>query len=216
MREVLGRPGTLTAHGFRHACKCLLTLNGSDISAMTYLSQAAANPTIISQYGPVVAAFVALFGVFTALAVNVSRDRERYRSQREDDYRRDQRIAIAAIAVAGHNFRRECGMLVDPDNWSPQRRRLADAAMGALLNELTVARLLIHDATLQGALDDVNNAWRATAKALDEMEDASAGREQRRQAAESVTDAMRQFDAAANVLYTAALEKLKPTIVQVR
>ena len=183
---------------------------------MMYLALAAlANPTFISQYGPLIAALVVLSGALTTLIVNVTRDRERYRSQREDDYRRDQRIAIAAIAVAGHNFRRECGAIVDLDSWS-HHRRLADAAMATLLNELTVARLLIHDLTLQGALDSVNDAWKATADALDEVEDAILNQIPPRQAFESLVEGLRKFDAGANVLYTAALEKLKPTVVQVR
>jgi hypothetical protein len=192
--------------------------------AMEYLSVTisltaatpAANPTFISQYGPLIAAIIVLSGALITLAVNAWRDRTRYQNQREDDYRRDQRIAIASIAVAGQNFRKECGALINPDYRIRHGRSLADPAMMTLLNELTVARLLIHDPVLQAGLDEVNNAWNAMAEALDEMENAPTEQELRRVFDKSLLEALRKFDAASNLLYTGAMQKLKPTVLEIR
>jgi hypothetical protein len=188
------------------------------LNIMTSLTAAAPapNPTFISQYGPLIAALIALFGVVITLAVSAGRDRARYRSQREDDYRRDQRIAIAAIAVAGQSFRKECAALIDPDYRIHHGRHLADPAMSTLLNELTVARLLIYDPILQAGLDEVNNAWNAMAEALDEMENAFTEQELREKFGRSLLEALRKFDAASNILYTAAMQKLRPTVVEIR
>jgi hypothetical protein len=172
----------------------------------------ATSPTFISQYGPLMAALVALTGVLLTLAINVKRDHARYRSQREDEYRRDQRNAIAAIAIAGHKFRRECAVLVDRDSSMRRSRDLVDPAMMSLLNELTVARLLIQDPVIRGGLDEVNNAWIALADALDKKEEALVNRGLHAQADELLLEALRKFDAATKILYTATMQKLRPTI----
>lgn len=184
------------------------------LSTITWHTAAApaANSAFISQYGPLLAALVALFGVLITLAVNVRRDQARYRSQREDEYRRDQRNAIAAIAVAGHNFRKECAALVDHDNQIRRGRDLVDPAKMTLLNELTVARLLIQDPILRCGLDEMNSAWTALADALDKKEEAFLNRELRSEADESMMEALRKFDAATKILYTAAMRRLKPTV----
>lgn len=180
------------------------------------LATPAASPTFMSQYGPLIAALVALFGVLITLTVNVRSNQTRYREQREDDYRRDQRTAVAAIAVAEHNFLRECGALVDLDNW-PDHHDSADAAMAALLNELTVTRLLFHDPTLQGCLDDVYTMWDSVSKAMDALEDAFLNYQQNWQkAAASLQETLDGFHVATSELYTAALDKLKPTVVENR
>jgi hypothetical protein len=185
---------------------------------MMYFAQSspASNPTTISQYGPLIAALIVLAGAMITLFVNARNDQRRYRSQREDEYRRDQRTAIAAVAVAGHNFRRECGALEVSDNWDDQRSS-ADAAMATLLNELTVARLLVQDSTLQEGLDGVFGAWDAVAGAVDRLEDSLINQPLVRQkVVESLQEALHNYDTAANELYTAALGRLKPTVVETR
>src|SRR5580704_16000576 len=95
------------------------------VNDMMYLALtgSAASPTLISQYGPLIAAVVALFGVWSGLILNGWRDRRRYQNEREDGYRRDQRAAIAALVVAGHNYSRECSTLADdPRDWDKQHR----------------------------------------------------------------------------------------------
>jgi hypothetical protein len=194
---------------------------------MIYLAAASssANPSFISQYGPLLAAAVALLGVLVGLHVNGKRDikryqnqrrddEARYRSQREDDYLREQRIAIADIAVAGQDFRRECGMLVSRDQWR-EHRDPAEAATAALLSKLTVAKLLIHDLVLQGALDGLFTAWESVGESMDEVNNAFFNQQTGKQeAVESLEAALLRFDAEADILYTAALKRLKPTVVE--
>lgn len=169
----------------------------------------------MSQYGPLVAALVALLGVLVTLAINVRRDQVRYRYEREDSYRHDQRTAIAATVVAGHNFRRECAALINFDQWHA-RRKSADMATGALLNELTVAKLLVHDASLQEALDGVFKAWDTVCEAVDGLERIRFSHEaERQEAVESLEDSLREFDRQSDILHTVTLEALKPTIVKI-
>ena len=173
---------------------------------------AASNPTLMTQYGPLAAALVALLGVLITLAINGRRDHRRYRNQREDEYRRDQRDTVAAIAVAGHNFRKECVALVGYDMQIRRVRDLIEPARLTLLNDLTVARLLIQNPILQGGLDEVNSALNSLDDALDKKEEAFANRDLGKEADEALLEALRKFDAATKILYTGAMRELKPTI----
>src|SRR5205807_1505872 len=83
----------------------------------------------------------------------------------------EQRIAIAAIAEAEHVLLRECAPPSDFDDWSG-RRQAAHAAMETLLSKLTIAKLLVHDATLQKGLEEVEDAWDAVDNAMDQMDNA--------------------------------------------
>lgn len=178
------------------------------------MASTAATPTFISQYGPLIAALIALFGALLTLAINVRRDKIRYQTEREDDYRHDQRTAIASIVVAGHNFRRECAALVNLDQWNV-RRKSADIATAALLNELTVAKLLVYDASLQEALDGVFNAWDKVCEAVDKLERVRFSHERKQEEAiESLEDSLREFDGQSDILHTVTLRTLKPTIVK--
>jgi hypothetical protein len=217
----------LAEQNFKPTFLLVLNLETRNGEAMIYLEAASssANTSFISQYGPLLAAAVALLGVLVTLHVNGKRDKERYRgqrrddetryrSQREDDYRREQRIAIADIAVVSQDFRRECGMLVNRDQW-PGHRDLFEAATAALLNKLTVAMLLIHDQVLQKALDGVLTSWKSVGDSVDEVEGAFFNQQPGRQeAVASLEAALLRFDAETDILYTAALERLKPTVVE--
>lgn len=173
----------------------------------------AVSPTFMSQYGPLLAALVALCGVLVTLAVNGWRDQVRYRSQREDEYRRDQRDAIAAVAVAGHKFRKECAALVEHGSQIRRSHDVLESARMTLLNELTVARLLIQDPFLRNGLDGVNKAWTALSDAVDMKEQAFLNRELCGQADECLLEALSKFDSATKILYSAAMGSLMPTIV---
>lgn len=181
---------------------------------MVLLASAVRDPTagstFLSQYGPLIAALIVLSGAMVTLFVNVKRDDTRYRDQREDDYRRDQRIAIADVAVAVHNLQAECELLANDGHW---RNHLdsADAAKGELLNKLTVASLLIHSRNLQGVLDDVYRAWEAVDKVLNEIRSCAVSQgEGRRELAHSLNRALDQLADAADVLHTQAFESLRP------
>jgi hypothetical protein len=178
------------------------------------LAAATANPTFVSQYGPLIAALIALSGVLITLLINVRRDQERYRSEREDAYRRDQRSAIAAIAVAGHNFRRECTALLNDDEWHAHRES-ADTATATLLNELTVAKLLVYDADLQEGLDGVFDAWDGVCAAINRLEVERLNRKSARDdAVKSLNDKLEEFDNQSDFLHTITLKRLRPTVVK--
>lgn len=178
------------------------------------LAAATANPTFISQYVPLIAALIALSGVLITLIVNLRHNQERYQSEREDAYRRDQRTAIAAIAVAGHNFRRECTALANDDEWHSHRES-ADAATAALLNELTVAKLLVYDADLQEALDGVFDAWDGVCAAINRLEAERLNRKSARDdAVKFLNDSLKEFDSQSDSLHTITLKRLRPTVVK--
>ena len=137
----------------------------------------AAGSSVLSQYGPLIAALIALSGAMVTLFVSMKRDDTRYREQREDDYRRDQRIAIADVAVTVHNLQAECELLANDGHWH-NHLDSAHAAKGELLNKLTVASLLIHSRNLQGVLDDVYIAWQVVDKVLNEMRSHAVSQEE--------------------------------------
>lgn len=186
---------------------------GADEVTYFAIGTTTTNPTFVSQYGPLLAALVALFGVLVTLIVNVRRDHDRYRKERDDDYRRDQRAAIASIVVAGHNFRRECTALLNSDQWYDHRES-ADAATAALLNELTVAKLLVYDNNLQDALDGVFKAWDDVCESVDRLEGERLNRAtDPRNAVASLSESLRHFDHEADALHTITLKKLRPSVV---
>lgn len=170
-----------------------------------------ASPTFISQYGPLLAALVALCGVLITLTVSGWRDGMRYRSQREDEYRKDQRDAIAAVAVAGHKFRKECVAVVGSDNLIRHNLDLESARL-SLLNELTVARLLIQNPVIRRGLDGVHQAWKDLSEALDLKKEALTDRALRGSADDLLEKAFSKFDSETAILYTAAMGILMPTV----
>ena len=177
------------------------------------IAGSATNPTFISQYGPLIAALVALTGVLITLIVNARRDRARYQASgktttdaiNESPLRPLPLLATTFAGSAEHWLISPPGVII---------ATLRTMLWLRLLNELTVARLLIHDPTLQGGLNHVNDAWKEIAKALDEMEDSFLNQQPPTQTVELLVEALNKFDAAANILYTAALEKLKPTVAE--
>lgn len=170
-----------------------------------------ASPTFISQYGPLLAALVALCGVLITLTVSGWRDGMRYRSQREDEYRKDQRDAIAAVAVAGHKFRKECVAVVGSDNLIRHNPDLESARL-SLLNELTVARLLIQNPVIREGLDGVHQAWKALSDALDVKKEAFTNRAPQGLGDDLLEKAFDKFDSETAILYTAAMGILMPTV----
>jgi|SRR5664280_1478477 hypothetical protein len=182
----------------------------------------AADPTFVSQYGPLIAALIALAGAMTTLVVSGHREERRRRAQAEDEYRREQRQAVAAIAVAAHEFRRNTAPLADPFRLTQEGyesatrlREETESASADLLNTLTVARLLVHDAELQGALDALLDAWslsnseiRATFTAfLHERPQLMSA------AIERLADSWQTFDDATTDLHEKSLTILAPLIV---
>lgn len=182
---------------------------------------ASAEPTLLQQFGPMIAATIALIGAMIALVVNGRREERRSRLAREDDYRREQRQALAEVLTAAQTYRREAEFLGTMDSWlsSDYSRATAmkdrvDQAMGELLNRLTVARLIVHGLALQNALDASFVAFQNSSKAIQPIVDAFfSGRP------EEMANAMAQLDRwwpsfseEMAQLHALALSELKPTI----
>ena len=179
----------------------------------------------IAQLLPLLAALIALAGVATTLYVTGKRDRSRFAAIREDDYRREQRTAVAAVATAAQRFRRDAGALGDPSRYlrldfagMTELKNAAESASLETLTTLTVARLLVHDYELQGALDGLFSAWSEANASLtecvgyfwDELPE-----EMTREAA-VLQQKLRDFGDRAAVLQSIALDTLKPTVVELR
>jgi hypothetical protein len=182
----------------------------------------AADPTFVSQYGPLIAALIALAGAMTTLVVGGHREERRRRAQSEDEYRREQRQAVAAIAVAPHEFRRNTAALADRFRLTHEGyeaatrlREEAESSSADLLNTLTVARLLVHDAELQGALDALLDAWSLSNSELRETFTAFwEGRPQLMSAAiERLAASWQTFDDATTNLHEKSLTLLAPLVV---
>jgi len=146
------------------------------------------------------------------LTVNTNREKERDRQEREDSFRKEQRAAISSIVAAGHNFRRECSTLAETDKWNTQHPK-ADAAIVELLTELNVARLLVQDKGLQNALYAITGAWNSVCNSVDKLESEHKQHGPISEESEqSLIDSLKEFDSQTDVLYTLALDTLKPTI----
>jgi hypothetical protein len=186
---------------------------------MTPLS--AADPTFLQQFGPVLAACLALMGVAASLTVTARREARRFQLEREDAYRQEQRVALSAVMVAAQTYRRTAGTLGRPQAWinSGYERATsladqADAAMADLLNQLTVARLLIASPDLQNALDTLFGQWSKTSQLVSEIVSAfwAQESERMREMAESLEGAWPDFGAAAATLQSVALDELRPSV----
>jgi hypothetical protein len=175
-------------------------------------------PTLIQQYGPLLAALIALAGVLITLRFSSQRDQKRFRLQREDDYRREQRQTVALIATAAQALRDSGGSYTEPTTWSNgdyfQLTRIkneVNSALANLLNQLTVARLLVHDEALQTALDGLFHAYSDVNIFLRSMVIGSS--HTRTQAVNDVDEMWSMFDKAADSLQYVALTRLRPTVV---
>ena len=74
--------------------------------------------------------------------------------------------------------------------------------------------LLTHDLVLQKALDGVLTSWKSVGDSVDEVENAFFNQQSGKQeAVASLEAALLRFDTETDILYTAALEGLKPTVV---
>ncbi|WP_147301133.1 hypothetical protein [Citricoccus muralis] len=177
--------------------------------------------TILQQFGPMIAATIALIGAMIALWVNGRREEQRNRTAREDDFRREQRQAFADVLTTAHTYRREAELLGTMDSWlhsdhpsTTAMKDRVDQASGELLNKLTVARLIVHGPTLQGALDDAFIAFQNTRGSIQPIVDAySSGRSEDMTGAIAALDvAWPPFSKAMAVLQSVALSELRPTI----
>ena len=140
---------------------------------------AADSPTFIAQYGPLLAALVALTGVLITLFVAGRRSERDSKIRREDEYRSAVRAAVVSVLSAARTFYQEGGELADPRRFihlgyegATELRNRADQAISTLSTTLIEARLLALDRELQKALDDVVGDFEAAARVVHEGVDA--------------------------------------------
>ena len=89
--------------------------------------------------------------------------------------------------------------------------------MATLLNQLTLARLLIYDPDLQHVLDDLAACYWDIAKTVERIVSPSAApMAVTKREAEPLYANLQAFDVARQELYTQALNRLKPTVVETR
>ncbi|WUI01507.1 hypothetical protein OHR68_06705 [Spirillospora sp. NBC_00431] len=146
----------------------------------TFSGPLAAEAPLVQQWAPIAGAALVFAGAMVTLLFTLKREDRRNRQQREDDHKKDQRVAIAEIAVAAHEYR---------------KKRMSADAPQAMLNKLTIARLIIYDPALQKDLDELFQSWQAL-----ENNPASPG------------PAWERFNAGEKALQDNALKLLKPSV----
>lgn len=178
---------------------------------------------------PVAAAIVALAGVALTLYVTGRREhrrlaveQEHIRNDKLDAFNGEQRSAIAAVLASAQTYQREVGhagnheLLVRRDEpFARQVVESADATRGQMLNDLTVARLLIHDVRLQDALDLLFGQWSNTGSIFVQFYEAFWAADSDRVLLKSVElrEAWPAFQTAASSLQSIALDLLRPTVL---
>lgn len=189
-----------------------------------HMLEPVAQPTFLQQWGPLLAASMALLGALITLLVNARRDSKRYQLQREDDYRREQRQALASVMATAHVYRRNTSRLAAPDRWSNggragflALREQAHEGATDLLNALSIARLVVHGPALQDALDQLF-VWltesRARGDALADAYETGASQVVKDERSASLDAAWTDFSNAVGILQSLALDELRPTIVK--
>lgn len=180
---------------------------------------------------PLSAAVLALAGVALTLYVTGRRERrrlavehKRIRDDKVDAFNAEQRSAIAAVLASAQTYQREVGhagnhnLLVSRDEpFARQVVESADATRGQMLNDLTVARLLIHDPRLQEALDLLFGHWSNTGAIFGQFYEAFWAADPDRVLLKSVElrEAWPAFQTAAASLQTLALDLLRPTVLTI-
>lgn len=179
--------------------------------------------SLAQQYGPLFAACVALVGVLVTLVVTGRREAARHRLVRQDEYRREQRTAIAGVATGAHAFRRAGGAVAVPGALDEAGRDAAlgmldaaDRAGADLLNALTIARLLVNDGGLQDTIDGLYVAWARTSECLADVAGShrAADRSGTDNASIALAPSLGGLDRAGSIVQSVALEVLLPTVVE--
>ncbi len=146
---------------------------------MTHLTAVVAvDPPVLTQYGPLIAALIALAGALITLIVTGRRSRRESLQQREDDYRKDARAAVAATLMEARRFQRLGWVCSDPNYFTglglegaKRLRDQTDDSMLALSQALIALRLLVFDAQLHKQLDDLLYMYDAAAEVVYEAAD---------------------------------------------
>jgi hypothetical protein len=134
------------------------------------------HPTFASQWGPLLAAGLALVGVLVTLLVTGRREAIRSFQQRQDEYVREERLAVAKLMAAAQSYMRDLGLLCDLDRLrhEPMADRLVvvnrvDESMRDFARQAGAARLVVHDVSLSASLDTVQAAWASAVNSAYEL-----------------------------------------------
>lgn len=181
-----------------------------------------AQPTFLQQFTPLAGGVLALIGALVTLFVTGRREIRRSRLEREDDYRREQRLALADVMRAAHAYRQDAGnvgmtdyLLESGDEQAALLNHRAEDVGNALLNQLTVAKLVIHESSLQAALDAVFAQWALTRSSVEDVMTAFWARDSELVKAKGqlLENGWPKFAETVEDLQNRALEELRPTIV---
>lgn len=180
---------------------------------------ATTQPTFLAQYGPLIAALIALFGALITLLVSGRRAAQESRVRREDDYRAAARTAVATTLLAARVFYRQGYPMCNPQYFillgyegATRLRDHADDAMSSMDQALISARLLALDENLQVKIDNLAEAFNKAAAAVHEASDAFWERRRPGVVWEQREARWSDFLTASADLQIAATSTLAPTV----
>jgi hypothetical protein len=173
----------------------------------------------LREYGPVLAAVIALAGAIITLFVTTSRARREWNVAREDSYRADARAELAKLLTAARDFHRHGRAMSDTEHWvrlgADRATALADStenSMQRVQESLVTAGLLLTDRPLQDALRRLQAAADSAAAVIHEVVDSFwESREPKSFVAER-SERWTEYVAACDELYSLGLDLLRPSI----
>lgn len=188
---------------------------------MTAISFFAADgaPTLIQQYGPLLAALIALLGALVTLRATARRERRKDFNQREDKYRDDARAAVSGVLASATQFARYGRVL--SVRWRWVRLGYADAsklaettetAMKELNQALVTAQLLVAEEDVGKLLCDLDNAADDAADLVHSALDAFWDNAAPRRDEDEAPAIWSRFDSSCRALRDATLQTLRPTV----
>ena len=176
-------------------------------------------PTFIAQYGPLLAAGIALIGVMLTLFITTVRGRAEVRLAREDAYRGEARTVLAVLLTTAKEFQRNGLVMSRFSRWAvlgyERATTVADsteAAMKDMQQQLVIASLLLTDDALQRELDRLTDCTDRVAEVIHESVDSFW---EARAPSELVGEADKRWEEFATAcvdLQCAGLRLLRPTI----
>lgn len=135
--------------------------------------------SIVQQYGPLLAAGIALFGVLVTVRATTRRELERARLDREDRYRQDARAGIAVVLTGATLFSRYGQVMSVQWRWvrlgfvrSTEMATATENAMRDLNASLEHARLLVRDEAIAASLEDLVESFSDAASQIHSAIDA--------------------------------------------
>ncbi len=172
----------------------------------------------LTQYGPVIAAGIALVGVLVTLAVTTSRGRREALIAREDAYRQSARAVVVDLLVAANEFQRHGRVMSSAQGWvglsyehATEFADSTEASMKALDQKLSTATLMLTDEKLQQDLVDLESRFERVAYIVHETIDAFWGARQPN-GVDDVDRSWAEYSRACFKLRDDSARLLRPTI----